>query len=630
MISHLFIHASFAVKNIRDSENFILDDLNGKPALLRMINRLQDLEQIQKINIVTSSSDCDNRIAQFIEAISAGFTRVPVSLIRIPDNVAYRIDESNRYIGSDFTVKIPYYGFHSAECMLDYLNFCPVDCSVILNAEDAFMVEPDTIDWLVTSYNKKGIFLKIPNTNIGGITVVPSAEFSAKLASLKYRRQRDLKDTATQIKETCAELNLSPQTESAKIEYITQYYNRPALCVEILDIINDGNYACRNFPFDKNGEFYPLHLKSDLEYLNNFYNKLDNLSLDNFSTFFNEINSVSNVMYPVVVEVELTNRCNMSCDNCPKIVSSRPPQDISMETFKSIVDKFSQKSLFLFLSGYGEPTLHPQLFEFIKYAKDKNFLRVCLETNGSMLDDNFAAKLIESGLDILCLNLDAIDSSPDTLLNFRSENVAGRIIRLKQSLNSQIPYIVLQTINRVSSQETVNYYYRRWEHIADAVVVVPYNDYLGTFDNGEFINLTPSADPVTCCKTSQTLMVLSDGKPVLCRQKFDGFPHEINRGLHDIWISNYLRANTFGFCKKCAQKHYSDAHNAHIFDYHLCTKLKTKYYKEIVPQNINKAEKLVLEKKFDQAIDIIESILKYYPDCKQAGDIAGRLLCAKN
>ena len=65
---------------------------------------------------------------------------------------------------------------------------------------------------------------------------------------------------------------------------------------------------------------------------------------------------------------------------------------------------------YLCLSG-GEPTLRSDIFEIIQSAKEKG-LQVELITNGTLVNQNFAEKLVTSGLDILTFSLDSAESYP--------------------------------------------------------------------------------------------------------------------------------------------------------------------------------------------------------------------------
>ena len=61
---------------------------------------------------------------------------------------------------------------------------------------------------------------------------------------------------------------------------------------------------------------------------------------------------------------------------------------------------------------FGEPLLHPQIFDFIRQAKSRN-ITVSLSTNITLLDEEKGVRLMESGLDYLVL---PVEMGPALLL----------------------------------------------------------------------------------------------------------------------------------------------------------------------------------------------------------------------
>ena len=82
------------------------------------------------------------------------------------------------------------------------------------------------------------------------------------------------------------------------------------------------------------------------------------------------------------IYLEITNVCNLECSFCHK--TSRAKKLITEEEFNIILNRIEGKARCLYFHLMGEPTLHSQLPQFIKLAKDKNFLP-CVTTNGSLL-----------------------------------------------------------------------------------------------------------------------------------------------------------------------------------------------------------------------------------------------------
>ena len=77
------------------------------------------------------------------------------------------------------------------------------------------------------------------------------------------------------------------------------------------------------------------------------------------------------------IYVDLTYRCNMTCQFCYNPIRTLP--DLDLNYFEDVCKKLPNKVLFRLLGG--EPTLHKQFFEFIKIAHQYNHL-VSIVTNG--------------------------------------------------------------------------------------------------------------------------------------------------------------------------------------------------------------------------------------------------------
>ena len=87
--------------------------------------------------------------------------------------------------------------------------------------------------------------------------------------------------------------------------------------------------------------------------------------------------------YPSQAQIEITNRCNLTCKMCPRDYFNLLKEDMPLETFKKIVDRLENITL-LTLTGWGEPLVHPHIFEMITYCKERSH-KVKLTTNGTLL-----------------------------------------------------------------------------------------------------------------------------------------------------------------------------------------------------------------------------------------------------
>ena len=121
------------------------------------------------------------------------------------------------------------------------------------------------------------------------------------------------------------------------------------------------------------------------------------------------------VSHTVLANIDLTNRCNLSCPIC---FANANVQDYIYEpSFEQIVQMMQTLRDSRPVSGRGiqfaggEPTLHPDWFKILKKANEMGFSHVQCATNGIKFaeDPSFAEKTKEAGLHTLYLQFDGVD-----------------------------------------------------------------------------------------------------------------------------------------------------------------------------------------------------------------------------
>ena len=114
--------------------------------------------------------------------------------------------------------------------------------------------------------------------------------------------------------------------------------------------------------------------------------------------------------FPHYLSLEITSTCNLSCIMCPSREKLGRKGSMEASLWQRIVNEASLYPLKeMGIVGYGENLLHPELVEFIDYAKGKN-LSLFLVTNGLLLKGELVRNLINSGLDRLIISCDAASS----------------------------------------------------------------------------------------------------------------------------------------------------------------------------------------------------------------------------
>ncbi|MEZ4485677.1 MAG: radical SAM protein [Syntrophotaleaceae bacterium] len=112
------------------------------------------------------------------------------------------------------------------------------------------------------------------------------------------------------------------------------------------------------------------------------------------------------IFLPKWIAWEVTRRCNLNCVHCrcSADMDAAEGDFTTAEAFRLIDDICQVAKPVLVLSG-GEPLLRDDIFRIARYGTEQG-LRMCLATNGTLLDDAVCRNLIDSGIRMVSLSLD--------------------------------------------------------------------------------------------------------------------------------------------------------------------------------------------------------------------------------
>ena len=118
--------------------------------------------------------------------------------------------------------------------------------------------------------------------------------------------------------------------------------------------------------------------------------------------------------FPLNLNVEATTRCNLECTFCThSSLEENQVGDIDLESSKRIIDEAKNFGGLptINVNGLGEPLLRKDIPEFIGYAKEHGVQDVMFHTNGTIMTEELATRLIESGLDRIIFSVDSPDKA---------------------------------------------------------------------------------------------------------------------------------------------------------------------------------------------------------------------------
>ena len=115
---------------------------------------------------------------------------------------------------------------------------------------------------------------------------------------------------------------------------------------------------------------------------------------------------------------ELTDRCNLNCIHCgSRCLNSNDTYlafSVIEKTLAEVSERYASENIMICVTG-GEPMLHPDFLKVILKAHRYGF-PVGITTNGTLIDDNMAQKLVKAGLDTVAISIDGLEAEHD---NFR-------------------------------------------------------------------------------------------------------------------------------------------------------------------------------------------------------------------
>ncbi|MBI2339917.1 MAG: radical SAM protein [Deltaproteobacteria bacterium] len=184
--------------------------------------------------------------------------------------------------------------------------------------------------------------------------------------------------------------------------------------------------------------------------------------------------------FPIMLILDLTNVCNFECPHCPQpIMASQPDYRasfMSFDDYKKIVDEAAEEDVkFIRFTGDGEPMLNRRLLDMVAYAKEKTSISLVLTTNGSMLTPERSERLLDLGIDVIDVSLDAFTKEKYAIVRKggKYHEVIGNLhhlLALREKKKSKTRVMVNMIDQKIVADE-VDDFKKYWEPLVDFVLV---------------------------------------------------------------------------------------------------------------------------------------------------------------
>lgn len=257
------------------------------------------------------------------------------------------------------------------------------------------------------------------------------------------------------------------------------------------------------------------------------------------------------------IYLEITNQCNLKCPFC--IQNKRDSKYLSIDEFKTILNKVEDYTDYLYFHVMGEPLLHPNIKDFIFLAHHK--FKINITTNGYLI------KRLDGIKEIRQINISL--HSYDSKYNISVDEYMNNIFKIIDSEEFKNTYVSLrfwvdnkhndEIITLLNNHYNIDINEKTQDYkINNHIFINNFHKFIWPDLENEYYN-----ESGTCYALKEHIGILSDGTVIPCCLDSIGC---INLGniyvdtIEDIMNTNRVKKMIEGFnnnnkieefCKHC-------------------------------------------------------------------------------
>jgi radical SAM protein with 4Fe4S-binding SPASM domain len=254
--------------------------------------------------------------------------------------------------------------------------------------------------------------------------------------------------------------------------------------------------------------------------------------------------------YPLNLDFMPNDVCNIRCKFCyhslpssERLFKQYGNASIPLDLFREIVvDGVKNGLCAMKTNSLAEALLSPEIFNYIKIARDAGVIDIILHTNGHLLTSDVSRELM--GLGVTWLNVSLGAMTKETYEKMRTNanfdlvmNNLLEFIRIKRELKSRLPMLRVNFVNTIENNHELNDFVSFWEDKADVInVQTLVNWFHNTSGSKEFKeefrikNAGEEEKPVKyCVQPFNTMLLRNNGDIAPCC-----FPAGLNLAMGNV------------------------------------------------------------------------------------------------
>lgn len=267
---------------------------------------------------------------------------------------------------------------------------------------------------------------------------------------------------------------------------------------------------------------------------------------EKFDTYFKQ-RDYKLLEFPKTVLIDTVSCCNLKCSMCVHKDMKRHKGFMDWNIFTKVIDEIAHKdkNVKIWMVFFGDPFVRskykPTIFDMVKYAKDKGLTNVVINTNGCLMNDENAKKIIEAGIDGIYVGIDGFSEKT------YNENRCGgnyketvnnvlNLLKIKKERKLDKLNIFVQFVEMDNNIHERDQFVEYWKNTGATVKVRPMVTWAGKIKRKVMTETLVERYP--CYWAMDTIVVADDGRIANCACDLDvanSFGNVKENSIEEIW-----------------------------------------------------------------------------------------------
>lgn len=234
--------------------------------------------------------------------------------------------------------------------------------------------------------------------------------------------------------------------------------------------------------------------------------------------------------FPITVQLELINRCNLSCVMCYTANHKTPKAVLDLKTVRRLLEEGKRHDLPALMLGMGaEALLYKDIRALLESAQENGVMDIFFATNGVLLTESIAEFLVKKRIARCWVSLDA--ATPETYRKIRGKDELSRIeanirrlVDIKRREKSELPNLRVSFCVQEANFHERLAFVEKWKDAVDHIDFQQLTDF-GFLDElmatGDVVEMPPKPEDVdldhpVCQYPFNSLNVWSSGEVTPC------------------------------------------------------------------------------------------------------------------